>query len=1202
MKLSLKRNLMIGFGVSLLILIVSTIASYVSIRNLLNSSDAVNHTNTVVQKLQETLSTMKDAETGQRGYLLTGQDQFLEPFNGAYDKTMSLISDVKSLTTDNTQQYRNIEKLSDLIKKRFSRLQALIDERRHNVALNIDDLQQGKVFMDSVRAMVKEMKENEELLLKQRTEKLVRFSSYTPTMIIVAALIAIFITIIYYINMNSDIDVRAKLQDELLKKDAAISHRIKVIQGISEKISAGDYSVRVEDTEADSLGSISGALNKMAASLEKAFNILSEKEWLQAGVAGLNEAVIGDDNLHSLTQKIIVYVAEYSNSQVGAIYVRENENSLVLENGYALENGDSRQKVKLGEGVVGQCAQTRKQLLLTDIKENDFNITYASGSLKPANIILFPLLFENTLKGVIELGSVHTYTKRELEFFKNIAESIGIAINTVRNRQRVQELLEETQSQAEELMAQQSELEQINAELEAQAQQLQTSEEELKVQSEELIETNTLLEEKSASLEQRNQLILQKNAEIEKKADELALSTKYKSEFLANMSHELRTPLNSILLLSRLMSENNEKNLTEEQVQYANVIQSSGNGLLQLIDEILDISKIESGKMTIEYLPVRINEITVGINALFEPVAKERNLQWKINVGAEVPDVIETDRMRLEQVLKNLLSNAFKFTAEGFIHLSLHCPADRPEFICFSVKDSGIGISPDKQDLIFEAFQQEDGSTRRKYGGTGLGLSISRELAKLLGGEITLTSTPEQGSEFVCCIPVKRIERKVQQKKEKPVAASAVIEPALPQEVKNKADDKYIAGVIPDEIADDREIITAADKVILIIEDDINFASALLDYARQKGYKAVVAVRGDKGIELAQKYIPAGILLDIQLPVKTGWEVMEALKSNIHTRHIPVHIMSSFELKKESLLKGAVDFINKPVAFEKLNTIFEKIDYILNKRENKVLILEDNFKHAKALAYYLGTYNVHTEIFQSVEESVKSLYKKEVDCVILDISIIDKNADQLLAAIRKNEGLEELPIILFTGKSLSQPEEFKIKKYADAIVMKTANSYQRILDEVSLFLHLVQEQQNKKAAPNFERSILQENVLKGKNVLLADDDVRNIYSMTKALEKFQMNVIPAMDGKEALQLVKSNPVDVVLMDMMMPQMDGYESIRAIRSNPQFKNVPIIAVTAKAMSGDREKCIAAGASDYISKPVDMDQLISLLRIWLYEKGY
>ncbi|RYY71280.1 MAG: response regulator [Chitinophagaceae bacterium] len=1195
---SLKRNLLIGFGISLLILILSSSASYMSIRNLLESSRLVNHTNVVVSRLEEVLSTVKDAETGQRGYLLTGLSDYLEPYTGSLERSTALLGELRTLTTDNPAQQQKLIRLEQLVKKRFGRLQVLIDAKTLGAPLNIQELQLGSDQMGSIRGTVKDMVSSENTLLASRTETLNRISAYTPVIIVIAALLAIIITLVFFYKTNKDIDVRSRLQDELEAKDRSINHRIGLIQEVSAKISEGDYSVRVEDTEADRLGNISISLNKMAASLERAFTDLAAREWLQSGLAALNEAVIGNDNLKQVSSKILSAVATYTNSQVGALYVNVQNRELVLENGYALNESDRPAKIKFGEGAVGQVASDKKTRLLSGINEEDIVISFTSTNIKPSNIVVFPLLFENEVKGVIELGSLQAYTDKDLALFENISEKIGIAINTVQAREKVQELLEETQAQSEELMSQQSELEQINEELEAQAQQLQTSEEELKVQSEELIETNALLEEKSSSLEQRNILIQQKNTEIERKAEELALSTKYKSEFLANMSHELRTPLNSILLLSRLLSENGENNLSPDQVQYASVIQTSGKGLLQLIDEILDLSKIESGKMTFEFLPVSLNKITSGMTGLFAPVAKENNIEWEINVSPELPPVIETDEQRLEQILKNLLSNAFKFTSRGSVQLNINPDKNRKGFMCFSVKDSGIGISAEKQDLIFEAFQQEDGSTRRKFGGTGLGLSISRELAKLLGGEIILHSVPGEGSEFTLCIPLKQgVEQAVISKEKKATAPKPVILPE--KEMTGKK--LFISETIPEEIADDRNDIKPGDHIILIIEDDVNFARALMKFATQKGYKVISAVRGDVGIELASKYMPMGILLDIQLPIKSGWEVMEALKSNYLTKHIPVHMMSSHQLKKESLLKGAVDFINKPVAFEQLDTIFDKIKYVLDKKEKKVLIIEDNYKHAKALAYYLGTYSVNTEIFQTVEDSVRSLNQKDVDCVILDKSVTDEHADKLLETIRSNEGFEDLPIILFTGKSLSQPEEFKLKKYADAIVMKTANSYQRILDEVSLFLHLMQNN-GKENAAGFERSIMEENSLRGKTVLLADDDVRNIYSMTKALEKYQMNVVPAMDGKEALELMKSNPVDVVLMDMMMPGMDGYESIQAIRAKRQYKNLPVIAVTAKAMSGDREKCIAAGASDYISKPVDLDQLVSLLRIWLYEKGY
>ncbi len=1197
MQTSLKRNLLIGFSLSLVILIISSAASFVSIQNLLKSSALVEHSIIVSNDVEDVLSTLKDAETGQRGFLLTGNDVFLDPYNGSYDSAMHMINAVQQLTTDNPIQQENVKLLRHTTQERFIMLQSLINEKRDKKEISETLLLSGKVQMDSTRQLVKQIEKEEQDLLVSRTESMKRFSSFTPILIVIASILAIIITIVFYLKIRKDISEKTKLQEELIKKDKDISNRIDIIQNIAEKISAGNYKIRVSDAEQDNLGSLAGSLNNMASSLEFSFKKLSDKEWLQTGIARLNEAVIGHDEIKGLTHSVLSNIAAYSNSYVGAFYIVDKEENLLLQNGFALEENSVPQAIKKGDGLIGEILLTKKEILINDIKENDIHISFASTKLMPVGIIVFPVIFEKEVKGVIELGALHAFNPLELEYFNSIAENIGIALNTVQSRQRVQSLLEETQLQAEELLTQHSELEHMNAELEAQAEELQTSEEELKVQQEELLETNSVLEERTSLLEERNQLINKKNLEIESKMNELALSTKYKTEFLANMSHELRTPLNSILLLSTLMSENTEKNLTSDQVQYAKVIQSSGNGLLELIDEILDLSKIEAGKMNVEYLPVSLDAIFADLKSLFEPIAKQKHIGWEIIKKGNIPAEFETDRMRLEQILKNLLSNSLKFTEHGFVHLIIDLPAEYPSFIRFTVKDSGIGIAEEKQQLIFDAFQQADGSTRRKYGGTGLGLSISKELSKLLGGKIALSSKVGQGSEFSLILPLAKGTASLEELQTAP--ADNVV-----NETKETTEDvsKYTATTIPEEIEDDRNSITDNDKVILIVEDDTSFAKALLDYTHQKGYKGIVAVRGDTGIEMANRYNNLiGILLDIQLPVKNGWQVMDELKKNPRTRHIPVHIMSSFEVKRESLVKGAVDFINKPVAFEQLQTIFEKLEYVLSKKEKKVLIVEDNYKHAKALAYFLGSYEINTEIYQTVEESIHSLHKKDVDCVILDMGVPDMKAYDLLDTVKKNEGLEDVPVIIFTGKSLSHTEEFRIKHYADSIVLKTAHSYQRILDEVTLFLHLVDEK--KKANGNGDKSSALENVLKNKTVLLADDDVRNIFSMTKALEKYNMKVIPAMDGKEALKLLKENPtVDVILMDMMMPEMDGYETIKAIRKNVVTKNIPVIAVTAKTMTGDREKCIAAGASDYISKPVDIDQLVSLLRIWLYEKGY
>ncbi|MGX5689596.1 response regulator [Arcticibacter tournemirensis] len=1199
MKTTITRNLRIGYGLSLILLLLSSAASYFSIRNLLTSSSMVNHTNQLTLELENTISVLKDAETGQRGYLLTGIDQFLDPYKGAYDRAISSINAVREMTRDNPIQQKNADELQNIVEKRLKRLDQLLQEKRNNRTVSTNDLLEGKNYMDDARRIIKRMAEIEQRFLVTRTEKMNLFASYTPILIILAAILSFIITIYSYLRARKDFDQRAELYNELQEKDRDISRRINIIEGIADKISAGDYKTRViDETEKDNLGSLALSLNKMAESLDYSFNLLSDKEWLQAGIAGLNDKMINATDVEPLTSNTLNFIIKYTGSQTGALYLLQDEKNLLLSSSYALPPDKKRMVVKVGEGLVGQCALSKESILLEEIEEEHLFISLSAGEIKPKNIIAIPVLFENNLKGVIELGSIEKFSDLSLEYFKSISHNTGIAINTAQNRRRLQELLEETQAQSEELQTQHSELENLNTELEAQAQKLQASEEELKVQQEELLQANKELEERSKILEEKNQLIVERNLDIQKKAEELEISTRYKSEFLANMSHELRTPLNSILLLSRLLTENNDSNLNDEQIEYARVIQSSGNGLLTLIDEILDLSKIEAGKMDLEYADTPVRGIIADLKPLFAPIAREKNLEFKTELSKDVPDTIRIDKMRLEQILKNLLSNALKFTARGNVSL-LVAASDRENYIQFSVKDTGIGIPAEKQEHVFEAFQQADGSTRRKYGGTGLGLSISRELAKLLGGDIQLRSELDKGSEFIVTIPVapELAEQKELGFSEKEITAQLPVESTL--EIPEKK--KYVVPLIPHEVEDDRENVKDDDKVILIVEDDTNFAKALLEYTHKNNYKGLVAVRGDLGIEMARQYKPLAILLDIQLPVKDGWEVMEELKADPLTRHIPVHIMSSMEVKKESLVKGAVDFINKPVAIEQMKKMFIKIEDALNRHPKKVLIIEENPKHAQALAYFLESSNVNSEIKGSVAEGVDALKKEEINCVILDMGIPDLSAYETLETVKKNPGLENLPIIIFTGKNLSKAEESRIKQYADSIVMKTAHSYQRILDEVALFLHLVEEKQSPVADDHKRKNPVLNEVLKDKTVLIADDDVRNIFSLTKALEQLKMKVISATDGKEALRVLEENPqTDVVLMDMMMPEMDGYESTTRIRMNPRFKKLPILAVTAKAMIGDREKCIRAGASDYISKPVDIDQLISLLRVWLYDK--
>ncbi|MFT4153601.1 response regulator [Parafilimonas sp.] len=1192
---SFKRNLLILYGISFLLLIVSAVASYSSITGLLSSQQEVVRTNDVISSLENVVSALKDAETGQRGFLLTGQERFLEPYTGSLPKAYSLISGIKEQSAGNDLQVQSAEQLRQLVTKRISSLQLLIDDKRKGIEPTVNALEIGKTYMDSARQLVQQMENREKDTLRARTASLNRFSSSTPILIVIASLLSFAVALFSFFRVNNDLEKRTKLQQELEQKDKDINVRLDIIRSIADKISAGDYKTRISDAGQDALGNISLSLNKMAESLDYSFDNLKHNEWLQTGIAGLNDKMIGEKNLNQLAYNVIDFITAYTKIPVGAFYLAEND-SLVLTSGIALDESKIKKTVKPGEDLVGQSAISGRELLLEDINETDMVISFSSGSLKPKNVLAVPVFFEGKLKGAIELASLNEIDNITRQFLRSSVYNIGMAIHTARNHRRLEELLAETQAQSEALQSQHNELENINAELEVQAEKLQASEEELKVQQEELLQSNAELEERSRLLEEKNELILERNLEIQAKAEQLELITKYKSEFLANMSHELRTPLNSVLLLSRLLSENHTGNLNKDQIEYATVIQNSGNALLTLINEILDLSKIEAGKMELEHSNIAVKDLVTELNALFEPLAKDKDIVFKIETDESATPYIETDRLRLEQILRNLVANALKFTKHGAVILNIKGLNDT---VIFTVTDTGIGIPAEKLETIFEAFQQADGSTKRQYGGTGLGLSISRELARLLSGQITVSSEEGKGSTFTLTIPANK--KSSYKPAELKAAETATGQSDITEmQLARAQNSEYISAVIPQPVPDDRDRIKENDKTILIVEDDTAFAKSLLDFTRRKKYKGIVAVRGDEGMELAKKYKPYGILLDIQLPVKSGWEVMDELKSNPETRAIPVHIMSSYDAKAQSLLSGAIDFINKPVAYEKMSTVFQKIEDALSRHPKKVLIVEENSKHAKALAYFLESFNVAAEIKNSVSEGIDALKNRNSDCVILDIGIPAQGSYAMLEEARKTPGIENLPIIIFTGKNLSHAEEMRIKQYADSIVVKTAHSYQRILDEVSLFLHLVEENKKDKKSPKYKKLGELEEVLKGKTVLIADDDVRNIFSLTKSLENYGMHVISAMDGKDALnQLAGRTNVDIVLMDMMMPEMDGYESTKRIRQNPKYRKLPIIAVTAKAMTGDREKCINAGASDYITKPVDADQLISLLRVWLYD---
>lgn len=1190
------KKLQIGFGLSFIILLITSIASYISVQNQIENRTKVLETQETILKADNILIDLLNAETGQRGFYLTNNESFLKPYYKGLESLPKSLAEIKKELPEDSDQSLRMDTISYLVNFRLKILEEVVDTKKKGGSIEISKLELGKEYMDSCRTIIQEFVSTETDRLERRSRAMNVSSNYTSAFILAACFISLIITFAFYRQLRGEFLKRDQLQQELRKKDEQISVRLATTQRLAQQIALGDYSVRVQEDENDSLGGIASALNEMTESLQRSFENINQNEWKQTGLVKINEILTGNKTEEEIVNEALIQLVNYVKCINGACYILEDER-LLLKGAYGLE--PQMPKIIIpGQGMVGQVFVNKELKLLENIKTEDYIVSFTSGNVRLTHVIWLPLMFKEECLGIIELGSDQKFKDIDLSFLQEACRVITLEILASKSRQRIQTLLEETQAQSEELQTQHSELENLNSELEAQTQLLQASEEELKVQQEELLQSNQELEERSKLLEEKNQLIAFRNREIQKKAEELAMSTKYKSEFLANMSHELRTPLNSILLLSRLMVENEDKNLTEDQIESARVIQSSGSSLLSLIDEILDLSKIEAGKMELEYEPVKLIELCNDLEGMFHPVARQRGINFRVDIEPGLSSGIETDKLRLDQILRNLLANAFKFTQKGEVALSILNDPQQKDFIRFAVSDTGIGISKENQQIIFEAFQQADGSTRRKFGGTGLGLSISREITKLLGGQISVESTLGEGSTFMISIPKSKSIAEPQNTDFRESDEETMPEKEFLNSEPEKKD-PYTLEDIPEEIEDDRDKIEPGDKVILIVEDDTNFAKALLKYTRQQNYKGVVIVRGDYVFDFAEKYQPLAILLDIQLPVKNGWEVMDELKKNLKTRHIPVHIMSSLQVKKESLLKGAIDFINKPVALEQMSQMFNKIEEALNRNSQKVLIVEENPKHAAALSHFLNNFSITSEIKNNVEESVQTLLNSRVNCVILDMGLPDKTGYETLEAIKSHEGLENLPIIIFTGKNLSHAEELKIKHYADSVVIKTAHSFQRILDEVGLFLHLVEENQLEPKNKSNKLGMLGD-VLQGKTILIADDDVRNIFSLTKILEKYKANVISAMNGNEALTQLYNHPdVSVVLMDMMMPEMDGYQTIQKIRQNPAYKSLPIISVTAKAMTGDREKCIASGASDYISKPVDKDQLLSLLRVWLYD---
>jgi hypothetical protein len=948
-----------------------------------------------------------------------------------------------------------------------------------------------------------------------------------------------------------------------------------------------------------------------------------EQDWLKTNLAKFSRMLQGQRDLAAVSQLILSDLAPLVTAHHGVFYLIDSsgdETSLKLLASYAYKDRKTvANEFRVGEGLVGQCAVDRRMLLINSVPGDYVQISSGLGEASPRNIVVLPVLFEGEVRAVLELATFDEFDEIRLTFLEQLAETIGIVLNTIGANMRTEELLRQSQALTENLQSQQDVLTETNKRLEQQTRSLQQSEELLREQQDELQRTNAELEEKAqllasqkAEVEQKNKEVEQAKVALEEKAEQLALISKYKSEFLANMSHELRTPLNSLLILSQILTENAEGNLTTKQVGFAQTIHSSGSDLLDLINDILDLSKIESGTMAVDITTVPFGEVRKFVDSTFRQVADLKGLHFQVDVDPALPPALQTDNKRLQQVLKNLLSNAFKFTERGSVSLkaSLATGGWNPEqeilnganaVVAFSVHDTGIGIPKEKHGVIFEAFQQGDTGTSRKFGGTGLGLSISRQITRLLGGEIRIDSEPGMGSTFTLYLPVIYPLQPVDEPTAAPDRDSSVAtEPGSSKAVPTAASRVMLAPVVEREVADDRASIEEGDRILLIAEDDPHFAQILLDLARDRGFKGLVANRADRALMLAREYQPTAVTLDLRLPDADGWTILDRLKHDPASRHIPVHIISVEENWQRGLRLGAIDFLVKPASKESLSDALTTLHEFVDRPIKRLLVVEDDAVARESIVELIGSEDVQTTTVGSGEEALAKLQEEHFDCMVLDLGLPDMTGFQLITRVKSEIGLRKLPTIVYTGKELTRREEAELRRLAESVVIKDAGSPERLLDETALFLHRVTAR-----LPDGKRRMLEQlhrtdPTLSGRKVLIVDDDVRNIFALTTFLERSEMQVSYAESGQEGIARLQEAgaDIDIVLMDVMMPEMDGYETMRAIRGHARFRQLPIIAVTAKAMKGDREKCIEAGASDYIAKPVDMDQLLSLLRVWLY----
>ncbi|EGY02571.1 two-component response regulator [Nitrospirillum viridazoti Y2] len=973
---------------------------------------------------------------------------------------------------------------------------------------------------------------------------------------------------------------------------ANLTTQVRAIAEVATAVTKGDLTRSIQVDARGEVAELKDNINTMIDNLRLTTDRNTEQDWLKTNLARFTNMLQGQRDLSTVGRMLLTELTPLVGAHQGVIYQMDEEGprSLKLVSGYADDATHGHpQRLQIGEGLIGQCAADKRRILITEMPANVVPISSGLFKAIPQSVVVLPVQFEGQVKAVIELASMTAFTGLQMTFLEQLTASIGIVLNSIEATMQTEGLLKQSQQLAAELQAQQGELQQTNEQLEQKAQQLA---------------------ERNVEVERKNQEIEQARRALEEKATELSLTSKYKSEFLANMSHELRTPLNSILILGQQLSENPDGNLTPKQVEFSRTIHGAGTDLLNLISDILDLSKIESGTVSVEAEEIFFSNLLDTVARPFRHEAENRRLAFDVQLDPVLGRTLTTDSKRLQQVLKNLLSNAFKFTETGGVRLTVSAPASgwssdhpilkqSPKVVAFEVSDTGIGIPTEKQKIIFEAFQQADASTSRKYGGTGLGLAISRELANLLGGEIHLRSTPGSGSTFTLYIPATYL---APVHTARAVTSNAAANDHRPALVPADANWRHAAGLPEralEQVVDDRLDIQPGDAVLLIVEDDPHYSRVMVDLARDKGFKVLVAMRGIDALDLARQYQPTAVSLDVFLPDMLGWTVLSQLKHNPATRHIPVQIITLDEDRQHGLARGAFSFMSKPTSPDVLDSALERIKEYAQPRRKRLLVVEDNAAELMSITELLGHDDIEVLAAGTGAEALKTLREKPCDCVVLDLRLPDMTGFEVLEVISADSNLCDVPVIVFTGRELSAEEDAKLHAMARSIVVKGVESPERLLDETSLFLHRVVADLPADKRRMLERLHGSDEDLVGSTVLLVDDDARNIFALSSVLERRGMRVLAATTGREAITLIEQTPdIAIVLMDIMMPEMDGYQTMGVIRANPAFRRLPIVALTAKAMKGDREKCLEAGASDYLAKPVNTEQLLSALRMWLH----